>query len=131
MSVYVDASAFVKIVAEEPEAAALRAFLERERGRRVSSAVLRTEAVRAVRLRRPEALAATRQALRTVDLIAVADAILDAAASLDPRVLRTLDAIHLATALSLGDDLDAIVTYDARMAEGARLLGLPIAMPGG
>lgn len=107
----------------------MRAFLRSERTRRVSSALLRTEAVRAVRLRGPDALSATRQALRTVDLIALADAILDSAAALDPRVLRTLDAIHLATALSLGDDLDAIVTYDARMIEGARLLGLPAVSP--
>jgi hypothetical protein len=129
VSIYLDASAFVKVVADEPEAGAVRAFLRSERTRRVSSALLRTEAVRAVRLRGPDALSATRQALRTVDLIALADAILDSAAALDPRVLRTLDAIHLATALSLGDDLDAIVSYDARMIEGARLLGLPAVSP--
>jgi predicted nucleic acid-binding protein len=64
-----------------------------------------------------------------MDLIAVADAVLDAAAMLEPRVLRTLDAIHLATALTLGDDLDALVTYDARMLDGARLLGLSTATP--
>ncbi|MDE3102978.1 MAG: PIN domain-containing protein, partial [Chloroflexota bacterium] len=66
---------------------------------------------------------------RAIDLVAVADQILDAAGSLEPRIVRTLDAIHLATAASLGDDLDAIVTYDARMTEGARLLGLPAASP--
>lgn len=80
-------------------------------------------------MRGPDALAATRQALRTIDLIAIADGILDSAASLDPRVLRTLDAIHLATATLLGDDLAMIVTYDARMADGARLLGLPVLSP--
>ena len=44
-------------------------------------------------------------------------------------MLRTLDAIHLATALALGDDLDAVVTYDERMVEAARLVGLASAMP--
>lgn len=67
--------------------------------------------------------------LRTIDLVAVADLILDSAGSLEPGILRTLDAIHLATAMSLGDDLDAVVTYDARMIEGARLLGLPTLSP--
>jgi uncharacterized protein len=49
---------------------------------------------------------------------------------LDPGILRTLDAIHLATALAVGGDLDAIVTYDGRMLAGADLLGLPTAVPG-
>lgn len=44
-------------------------------------------------------------------------------------MLRTLDAIHLATALRLGSDLDAVVTYDNRLAEAARTLGLPVAAP--
>lgn len=129
MTLYLDTSAFVKLVVEEPRSGALRSYLGRERGRRVSSALLRAEAVRAVRHLGPEALGRTRQALRAIDLVAVADQILDAAGSLEPRIVRTLDAIHLATAASLGDDLDAIVTYDARMIEGARLLGLPAVGP--
>ncbi len=48
---------------------------------------------------------------------------------LEPAAVRTLDAIHLATALALGDDLQEIVTYDRRMTEGARRLGLPVASP--
>lgn len=74
-------------------------------------------------------LAHTRSALRRVELVAITDGILDVAGILEPRVLRTLDAIHLATALALGDDLDVLVTYDTRMAEGARLLGLEAASP--
>ena len=128
-AVYFDSSAFVKLVAAEPESRALRAFLTRRRTRHVSSAIIRTEALRAVRHREPEVLAQTRAALRRVDLVAVSDGILDTAGTLDPRVLRTLDAIHLATALALGDDLDILVTYDSRMAEGARLLGLEAASP--
>ena len=77
----------------------------------------------------PDALASVREALRRVDLVAIDDRILDAAGTLEPRVLRTLDAIHLATAMAIGDDLDAIVTYDDRMVEAAGLLGLLVSAP--
>ena len=128
-ALYLDSSAFLKLVVEEAESAAAAAFLAGRDARRVASALLRTEAVRAVRHLGPEALATVREGLRRVDLIAIDDRILDAAGILEPRVLRTLDAIHLATALAVGDDLEAIVTYDERMVEAARLLGLPIATP--
>lgn len=126
---YLDASAFVKIVVTEPESRALRRFLGSRPGRHVSSALLRTEAVRAVRHLGPKALGPVRDALRRVDLVLIDDRILDTAATLDPGILRTLDAVHLATALAMGGDLDAIVTYDERMLAGADLLGLPTAAP--
>ncbi len=129
-ALYLDTSAFVKVVVEEDGSGALRTFLADHRARRVSSALLRTEALRAVRHLGPEALAAVRDGLRRIDLIGIDDRVLDAAGVLEPRVLRTLDAVHLATALSIGDDLEAIVTYDARMVEAARLLGLPARAPG-
>jgi predicted nucleic acid-binding protein len=90
---------------------------------------LRAEALRAVRHLGTDALATVREGLRRVDLVAVDDRILDAAGTLDPRVLRTVDAIHVATAIALGDDLDAIVTYDARMVEAASLMGLSTTTP--
>lgn len=127
-AIYLDSSAFVKLIVAEAESAALRTFLQEHDARRVSSSLLRAEALRAIRHLGPDALAITREGLRRVDLVAVDDRILDAAGILEPRVLRTLDAIHLATALTLGDDLESIVTYDDRMIEGARLLGLaPVA----
>ena len=129
-ALYLDTSAFVKVVVEEDGSGALRTFLADHRARRVSSTLLRTEALRAVRHLGPEALAAVRGGLRRIDLIGIDDRVLDAAGVLEPRVLRTLDAVHLATALSIGDDLEAIVTYDARMVEAARLLGLPARAPG-
>jgi predicted nucleic acid-binding protein len=128
-ALYLDTSAFVKLAVEESETAALRHFLADRALRRVSSALLRTEALRAVRHLGPDALASVREALRRVDLVAIDDRILDAAGTLEPRVLRTLDAIHLATAMAMGDDLDAIVTYDDRMVEAAGLLGLVVAAP--
>jgi predicted nucleic acid-binding protein len=95
----------------------------------VSSAIVRTEAMRAVRHLGPDVLAAVRDGLRRIDLVGIDDRILDAAGILEPRIVRTLDAIHLATALAIGDDLEAIVTYDDRMADAAGLLGLKVARP--
>ena len=129
-ALYLDSSAFVKLVVEEPESAAVRTFLASHDARRVSSALLRAESLRAVRRLGPDALATVREGLRRVDLIGIDDRILDAAGTLQPGVLRTLDAIHLATALAVGDDLAAIVTYDERMIDAARLNGLPTASPG-
>jgi len=126
---YLDSSAFVKAIVAEPGSRALRDFLGGSGAARVSSALLRAEALRAVRHLGPEAIERVRAALRRVDLIAIDDRILDAAGVLEPQIVRTLDAIHLATALAMGDDLAAVVTYDARMTEGARLLGLPTATP--
>jgi predicted nucleic acid-binding protein len=128
-ALYLDTSAFVKLAVEESETAALRQFLAERASRRVSSTLLRTEALRAVRHLGPDALASVREGLRRVDLVAIDDRILDAAGTLEPRVLRTLDAIHLATAMAIGDDLDAIVTYDDRMVEAAGLVGLLVAAP--
>lgn len=128
-ALYLDSSAFVKVVVEEAESAALRAHLAASDTRRVSSALLRTEALRAVRHLGPDALAAVREGLRRVDLVGIDDRILDAAGLLEPGVLRTLDAIHLATALAIGDDLDKIVSYDERLVAAARLVGLGTIAP--
>ncbi len=128
-AVYLDSSAFVKLIVAEPDSAAARRFLANLDARRVSSALLRTESLRAVRRLEPDALASVREGLRRVDLIGIDDRILDAAGTLEPMVLRTLDAIHLATAIAVGDDLDVVMTYDDRMVEAARLLGLATATP--
>jgi hypothetical protein len=126
---YLDSSAFVKLVVEEAETPVLRAYVAGVPARRTSSALLRTEALRAVRHLGPDALATVREGLRRVDLVAIDDRILDVAGTLEPGVLRTLDAIHVATALAVGDDLEAIVTYDERLIAAARLMGLPTATP--
>jgi predicted nucleic acid-binding protein len=128
-ALYLDSSAFVKVIVEEAESTALRGFLAARSSRRVSSALLRTEALRAVRHLGPDALAAVREGLRRVDLVAIDDRILDAAGILEPRILRTLDAVHLATALAIGDDLYVVVTYDERMVAAAGLVGLATASP--
>ena len=131
MTLYLDSSAFIKIAVEEAESTALRAFLASTPAQHVSSALLRAEALRAVRQLGPEVLSVVRDGLRRIDLIGIDDRILESAGMLEPRVLRTLDAIHLATALAIGDDLDAIVTYDDRMIAAARLMGFSTASPAG
>jgi predicted nucleic acid-binding protein len=126
--VYLDSSAIVKMVVMEPESAALRRFLRRFPVR-VSCALARTEVVRAVRHLGSRPTASARAVLQRIDLLRLDDALLDAAGSLDAGVLRSLDAIHVAAALALAARLEAVVTYDARMAGAARRLGLRVAAP--
>lgn len=125
---YLDSSAAVKFVVKEQESAALNAWLPNE-VRFTSSALLRTEVLRAVRRQEPAQLGRARQAIAKVALHAIDSDILESAGGLAPSALRSLDAIHLATALRLADELEMIVTYDRRMIEGARALGLPVASP--
>ena len=73
--------------------------------------------------------ARARATVQRVELVHVDDALLDAAAALDPAILRSLDAIHLASALSVAAELEAVVTYDARMTAGAAILGLRAVAP--
>jgi predicted nucleic acid-binding protein len=125
---YLDSSAIVKLVTREPESAALRRHL-RHRRPLVSSALARTEVLRALLPAGEAALVRGRQVLATVDLVRVNERILNAGGTLLPAELRSLDAIHLATARHLGGDLGEVVTYDERMAETAKLMGFKVASP--
>ena len=128
-SVYLDSSAIVKDVLPEAETAALRRFLT-GRPSRVSSALARVETMRAaMRSSDAGALHRASQVLARITLLDITDAILSVAAGLLPPTLRALDAIHLASALALGGDLDGLVTYDDRLAEAARLAGLTVYTP--
>jgi predicted nucleic acid-binding protein len=125
---YLDTSAFVKLVAAEPESAELARYLRRWH-LHASAAVLRTEALRAVRRRDQRYVAATRRLFGGLHLVALDDALLDRAGELGPDGMRSLDAVHVAAALSLGSDLGVVVTYDERLAETARSQGLETASP--
>jgi uncharacterized protein len=126
---YLDTSAFLKLVVVEPESAALHRFLTRWPGR-ASATLLRTEAIRALRRAgQGTHLGPARRLLATLRLVRVDEPLLDRAAELDPRELRSLDAIHLAAALAIGPDLGAFLTYDERLAEGARRHGLAVQAP--
>jgi predicted nucleic acid-binding protein len=126
--VYLDSSALVKLVVVERESRALRRYLRRH-PERVSCSLVRTEVLRAVRDTGGRSLQRARDVLRRVNLIRLDDALLDAAGLLEPRIIRSLDAIHLAAAQLVFDELEAVVTYDRRLAEGAALMGFPVAAP--
>ncbi len=128
MATYLDSSAIVKLAVREPESSALRRYLRR-RQPLVSSALARTEVLRALPPAGDEAVTRGRSVLQRLDLVRVNDRVLNAAAVLRPPELRSPDAIHLATAQQLGHELTALVTYDDRMVTAAKQLGCRIAQP--
>jgi predicted nucleic acid-binding protein len=71
-----------------------------------------------------------RDVLRAISLVAIDDAVIERASQIPPASLRSLDAIHVTTALALADDLGVLITYDRRMQSAARVHGLPILAPG-
>jgi uncharacterized protein len=125
---YLDSSAIVKLAVREAESVALRRFLRRRRPL-VTSSLARTEVLRALLPAGDDAVAAGRQVLTRLDLIRVSNRVLDEAAALLPIRIRSLDAIHLATAGQLRQDLGALVSYDDRMAEAARHVGHRVVAP--
>jgi predicted nucleic acid-binding protein len=125
---YLDSSGIVKLAVREPESDALRRYLRRRRPL-LSSALARTEVLRSLLPGGEPALASGRRVLDRIDLARVNDRILNLAATLAPLELRTLDAIHLATATRLGTDLSEIVTYDEAMASAARSMGFKVSSP--
>jgi predicted nucleic acid-binding protein len=126
---YLDASAIVKLVVEEPESPRVQADILTRPGL-LCSQLGATEVSRACRRVLPR-----RQFQRIDDilealfLVAVTPAILEAAGTLEPAVLRTLDAIHLATLLSLDDRAIDVVTYDSRLAAAAKAHGFNVVVP--
>jgi predicted nucleic acid-binding protein len=125
---YLDSSAIVKLAVREPESAALRRYLRRRRPL-LSSAFARTEVLRALMPAGETAVARGRDVLARLELFRVNDRVLNAASEFRPFEIRSLDAIHLATAEQLRGQLGPLVTYDDRMAEAARLLGHRVASP--
>jgi hypothetical protein len=125
---YLDSSAIVKLVVEEPESTALRRYLRRRRPL-VSSSLARAEVLRALLHEGDVGLARGRDVLGRIDMIRVTDKILRAAGVLMPTDLRTLDAIHVASALLVGTDLGQVVTYDRRMLTALQQLGLKTTSP--
>ena len=121
----------MKLVQKEPETEALRRYLRRHRSdERVTSALSRVEVVRAVQLGGAPAVAKARRQLARLHQVTVDTALLDAAASLAPGTfLRSLDAIHLASAQLILADLRALVAYDQRMIGTATALGFPVETP--
>lgn len=126
--IYVDSSAIVKLAVAEPESTALRAHLRRRT--LVSSALARVEVIRALLPSGPVAVEHGNAVLARFELVRIGDRVLRVAGELRPPFLRSLDAIHLASALLFEDALRHVVTYDTRMADAARALGLRVTSPG-
>lgn len=138
---YLDTSAVVKAILREPESTALRRWLRRHsQDLQVSSSLLRTELRRAVGLavsrgtlgsaQDDRYIDAVRRRLTEVRLVRLTDDLLDRAGELPLPTLRSLDALHLVTALQFTGEFTGFLTYDDRLADAAGDAGLPVFSPG-
>jgi predicted nucleic acid-binding protein len=127
---YLDTSAALKLLAEESHSRAFAKFYDESAGASwVSSALLRIEVIRAVSRAMPAVLPDARALLQAFDYVSMDDEVVDAAMNEPDRMLRSLDAIHLATARVLGPDLDGLATYDDRLAAAAKDAGIAVIDP--
>ena len=127
---YLDTSAAIKLLVEESHSRAFAKFYDMHAGSTwVSSSLLRIEMIRAVGLALPSALPDARDLLDAFEFIAMDDDVVQRAMDEPDRMLRSLDAIHLATARILVPDLDGFATYDDRLAAAAQEAGLAVASP--
>jgi len=129
MAYYLDTSAFLKLVTTEPETSALHSWVQQEDPTLFSSDLLRTEALWAARRYSVEAHRLARRRLEALTFLSLTTDICERAADLDPAILRSLDALHLASALSVAEELEGIVTYDERLRAAADLHGVAVVAP--
>lgn len=124
---YLDTSAFLKLITIEDESAAMRRWFS-SHDSVWSSQLLHTEALRAGTRLGIDA-GVIEEALETVSLVLPSVATFFVAGRLAPPSLRSLDALHLATAMEIGDDLEGIVAYDERLTGAARAASLEVVIP--
>ena len=129
MAVYIDTSAFFKLIREEQHSRALDAWLRDEHPMLVGSELLRIESIRVTRRISPTLLAAARSRLSAITHLRVTSDTWMRAAELEPAGLRSLDALHLALALTMNDDLEAMLTYDDRLADACAHHGIKVIAP--
>lgn len=128
--IYLDSCALIKLAVEEPESGALRAWLaERPDIPRLSSSIIRVEVPRSIMRRQPGAVLQARSVVAKTRRVAMTSEVLEVATMLQPATLRSLDAIHLASAFVVHDRLTAFVSYDRRLLDAARAAGLRTAAP--
>ncbi|MFT4232644.1 MAG: type II toxin-antitoxin system VapC family toxin [Leucobacter sp.] len=130
MLAYLDTSALVKLVDIEAETSALETWLAEHEARIITSSLTLTELPRAIRHSNPVLLSTAYDWLRACAIVNLDSSLFECAARIDPPLLRSLDALHLAAAIHLGGQLDAFVSYDHRLIEAARQAGLRTASPG-
>lgn len=129
--IYLDSSALLKLLHEELESAALADWLSaRAGGPMISSELAKVEVLRGCRRVNPAALPGAKSLLAQLDLIPLTSELVDDAADIGEITLRSLDAIHLASALSIRSDLAAFVAYDLRLGDAAAAMGLAVLTPG-
>lgn len=129
--IYLDSSALLKLLHDEPESVALADWLSAHQGTPVvSSELAKVEVVRASRRINPATLTAAVALLAGLDLVPLSGAVIDEAAAIGATTLRSLDALHLASALLIQAQLTAFVAYDHRLAEAASTAGLELFAPG-
>lgn len=126
---YLDTSAAAKLVISERGSTALRRWVSDRDDRMFSSDLLRTGLLRATRRGAPEQMVQARTVLDSLILLTLSTAVCERAALLEPKGLRSLDALHLAAALEIGDELEGFVTYNRRLADGAQALGVMVVAP--
>ena len=126
---YLDSSALVKLVLTEPESSVLAGVVRTGPGM-ISSALARIEVIRAVRRKGPVEEKSARLLMASVDSVDITDQIINEAGRIGRLQLRSLDAIHLATALELRSALTAFVAYDRCLLDAAATLGLRPMSPG-
>jgi len=126
---YLDASAFVKLIRSEPESDVLSELVGRDWQLMGSSEILAIEVSRAARRAGGDAPARAARLLRAVALVPLTSELCTQACLVGPSELRSLDAIHLATALSVRERLGAIFTYDKRLAQASADAGLRVLAP--
>jgi predicted nucleic acid-binding protein len=128
--IYLDSAAVVKLVHAEPESAALRSWLdERAEIQWISSVLTEIESFRALARYAPEAVSRLPAVLDQIDLIDLDQRIRMLAQTVTPATVRSLDAIHLGTALRSRSSLTSFVTYDKRLLDAAQAAGLPTDAP--
>jgi uncharacterized protein len=128
--IYLDSAAVVKLVHAEPESPGLRAWLgERAETRWVSSVLMEIESFRALARYAPEAVTRLHPVLDQIDLIDLTPRVRILAQAVRPITVRSLDAIHLGTALSIQRNMTSLVTYDKRLLDAAIAAGLPADSP--
>jgi uncharacterized protein len=128
--IYLDSAAVVKLVHAEPESTALRSWLdERAETQWISSVLTEIESFRALARYAPEAASRLPAVLDQIDLIDLDQRIRMLAQTVTPTTVRSLDAIHLSTALCSRASLTSFVTYDKRLLDAAQAAGLPIDAP--
>jgi predicted nucleic acid-binding protein len=130
--IYLDTSAMVKLIAAEEESVALINWLNSRPGENLATSTIgHIEVIRAAARLGPEAGARARDVASTVDALVLTDIIAASADTIPPAELRTLDAIHLATAHTHRQSLSALCAYDRRLLDAAEAQGLPTVSPRG